>query len=525
MTTWYVRPDTSHSTTRNGLSYETAWGGWSAIVWGGAGVVAGDTLYVCGTHAITSPVAVGNHGATVNNRVTISGGYAADRGSIIASADGGVFLQVPRNYTSITNLTIKANKSFCIYLYAAAPITGVTIEKCVLNGGSASIISLDNTSNVTHTDLTIRNNDFIGGSGSSLGSAISWLGAASGAPLTMLNRVSILNNRFIWCSSTRAVIEMWVQPGANPGTKMTDIVATNNAFIGCSAVAMEIFTGVYGRNSGIRITDNTIHDQKMMGTLGGGFAIGGFGPSTTDGFGANVIARNKGYRLSGVTGMINVFYGTYRVFDNVGEDITTSTIDGTGILFDHGCDSCVAYGNKFSRLMGVPGVYYSGNGITILDATNIEVYGNVIEDAYCGIHFGNKETGQSSNIHNNTFIRCSMAVDVSSTAEKTTNFVRNNIFTAAGAVTSVRVSGGTWTGESNNAFSGFGSSLGHKISATSVTANPELDANYRPRSTALVRKGTYLGGRDFNGKHFYNPPNIGAVDDVTVTPRYGLTQG
>ena len=173
--------------------------------------------------------------------------------------------------------------------------------------------------------------------------------------------------------------------------------------------------------------------------------------------------------------------------------------------------------------MGVPGVYYSGNGITILDATNIEVYGNVVEDAYCGIHFGNKMAGQSSNIHNNTFIRCSMAVDVSTAADKTSNFVRNNIFTATGAVTSVRVSGGIWTGESNNAFSGFGSSLGHAISVTSVTANPELDTDYRPRSTALVRKGTYLGGQDFNGKQFYNPPNIGAVDDVTATPRYALT--
>jgi len=34
MATWYVRPNTSHSGSRNGTSYATAWGGWTEIVWG-----------------------------------------------------------------------------------------------------------------------------------------------------------------------------------------------------------------------------------------------------------------------------------------------------------------------------------------------------------------------------------------------------------------------------------------------------------------------------------------------------------
>ena len=521
MAEWYVRPDTSHSATRDGKLYTTAWGGWSAIVWGASGVKAGDTLYVCGTHAITSSIAIGNHGATVGSRVTISGGYAPDPGFIIVSAVGGVFFQVNRNYTTITNLTVTGNKSYCLYFFAAAAITGVTIDGCTLNGGTASIISLDNTNTTIHTDLTINNTDFIGGSGSTLGSAISWLGASSNAPLTALNRVSVTNNRFTGCTSTRAVIEMWIQDGANAGAKMSDIVLTGNTFTDCGAVAMEIYgktnDGVggsgYGLNTGIRITDNVINNQQAVGTLGGGFSIGGFTQSTTWGFGANIIARNKAYGLRGITGMINVFYGTYQIFKNYGEDITTGTIDGTGILFDHDTRNCVAYGNEFRRLTGVPGIYYSGNGITVLDSTNVRVYGNLVQDAYCGIHIGNKLGGQSSNIHNNTFLNCEMGVDVLSTADKTTNLIRNNLFTGTGAAASVRVNGAAWTGESYNSFYGFSSASNHTLHATSSTVDPQLDANYRPRSTSLVRKGTFLGGKDFYEKHFCSTPNIGAIED------------
>lgn len=47
-TAYYVRPDTTHSATRNGLSYATAWGGFDEIVWASLG--ANNTLWVCGQH-------------------------------------------------------------------------------------------------------------------------------------------------------------------------------------------------------------------------------------------------------------------------------------------------------------------------------------------------------------------------------------------------------------------------------------------------------------------------------------------
>ena len=51
--------------------------------------------------------------------------------------------------------------------------------------------------------------------------------------------------------------------------------------------------------------------------------------------------------------------------------------------------------------------------------------------------------------------------------------------------------------------------------------DPQLDGDLRPRNAEIIRSGTYIGGdRDHNNKHFYNPPNIGAIEDETDTPRY-----
>lgn len=530
MTTWYVRPDTSHSGTRNGQSYDTAWGGWSAITWGGAGVVAGDTLYVCGAHSITSAIAIGNHGATVSNRVTISGGYELDPGSITASADGGVFLQVNRDYTTLTDLTITANTSFALYFFAAAPLAGVTIQKCAFHGGTgAPIINLSAANLQAWSDITIDDCDFIGGSGGTLGAAINWVVAKFGTPVSTLSRITIKNNRFTDCYADRAVVELRLEDECHADSKMADIVITDNTFRDCPTLALEIYgPSVYGINTGIRVTGNKFYDMtanSLPFNIGGAIGIGGFAPSLTSGFGSNVIARNEGYRLQGPTGLINLFYGTYRIFDNYGEDIVATQGDGNGILFDHGCDNCVAYGNKFRRLTGNSILEFTGVGIMVLDATNITVYGNIVDGCKIGVYLGNKAAAQSSNIYNNTFKDCWYAGYYAlSTADMAANLIRNNIFTGQASVPSVLIKGGTMTGESGNCYHGFTNPVGHTLHASDITADPELDSNYRPAAAALTGTGLYLGGRDWTGKTFYNPPNIGAVDVLPLSPRYALKQ-
>ncbi|SFN73536.1 right-handed parallel beta-helix repeat-containing protein [Nitrosospira briensis] len=535
MTTWYVRPDTSHSEIRDGTSHATAWGGWSSIVWGAAGVTAGDTLYICGAHSIASTVSIGNHGATASRRVTISGDYAPDPGSMTVSVTGAVFLTVTRSHTTLDGLTITANTSNGLYLYATTSLVGLTIQRCTFHGGiGAAIVGLSAANGQSYADLTISNNRFIGGSGAPLGGAISWTVAASGLPVSTLSRVTIHGNSFTGCAAGRAVVQLRLEDGANLSSKMADIVITDNIFRDCATLGMEIvgpsLTGnpsYYGINTGIRITGNKFYDMTNTNAafnLGGAMGIGGFGPSLSEDFGSNVIARNEAYRLIGPSGFLNLFYGTYRIFDNYAEDIVASQADGNGLLFDHGCDNTVAYGNYFRRVIGNEATENSGCGIMILDAANITAYGNIFDGCKVGVFIGNKkDTPQSSNLYNNTFLNCSFAgVYALSTANKLGHLVRNNIFTAARPVPSAQVAGGGWTGESNNAFHRFGSGVGHAVQAPHLGVDPELDSDYRPHSAVHKRTGTYLGGKDHYGKHFYDPPNIGGVDDVSATPRYLL---
>lgn len=79
------------------------------------------------------------------------------------------------------------------------------------------------------------------------------------------------------------------------------------------------------------------------------------------------------------------------------------------------------------------------------------------------------------------------------------------------------------TGTKNNV-NGFVSVDRMGILTSTVTVDPLLDDEFRPRAPQLIRAGANLGGRDFYGRQFYQAPNIGAVEDVTDTPRYALTE-
>lgn len=513
MAEWYVRPDSTHGTGLDGKSYEKAWGGWSSIVWGGAGVVAGDTLYVCGAHAHSAGISIGSHGASSSaSPVVISGGYSPDLGTIIFS--GSVFLSAPRNYTTIEDLAIVADTSHCIYMYPSTEIKGATVQRCTLTGGTgAAIVGLAAANGQIHSDLAFIGNDFIGGTGSPLGGAITWTVAASGLPVSNLNRVTIHGNNFTGNSAGRAVVQLRLEDGANALAGMADIVVSDNTFRDCPTLGMEIVgpseTGhpdYYGRNTGIKITGNKFYDMTPTSAtfnLGGAMGIGGFAPSLTEGFGSNIIARNEAYRITGPSGFLNTFYGTYRVFDNYAEDIIASQADGCGILIDHGTQDTILCNNHFRRVTGNEATENSGCGIMILNALTITAYGNIVDGCKIGVYVGNKAAGQSCNVHNNTFRNCSYAgVLFLSTADMTANLIRNNVFTGAASVPSVLIKGGTMTSESGNCYHGFGSATGHTLDASNIDDDPDFDARLSPRATAVKTGGINLGGSDFYGKDF-----------------------
>lgn len=89
-TDWYVREDTTHGGNDDGTSYADAWQELGSIVWGGAGVVAGDELWVSGLHlwADDPPTSAARNfvidanGTDEDTRIIIRGDHPGDPGII-----------------------------------------------------------------------------------------------------------------------------------------------------------------------------------------------------------------------------------------------------------------------------------------------------------------------------------------------------------------------------------------------------------------------------------------------------------
>ncbi|MCF6175002.1 MAG: hypothetical protein L3J71_04505 [Victivallaceae bacterium] len=82
--TWYVRPSGGTYGSEDGTSYVDAWDGFGNIIWGTNGVMAGDTLYICGIHDESLLIgAAGSYGSPI----TIRGDYTGDPGIIDRSVN------------------------------------------------------------------------------------------------------------------------------------------------------------------------------------------------------------------------------------------------------------------------------------------------------------------------------------------------------------------------------------------------------------------------------------------------------
>lgn len=523
MADWFVRPDTSHSGTRNGQSYASAWGGWAEVVWGAGGVLAGDALYVCDSHTYGAIIGTGGQVATQTDRITIRGDYPGHYG-VITFLDGAYYIDANRNYMTFTALTINAANNACISP-GGAPNKGLWITNCTFNCRTDAAIKFRAFNTWGYEDTIISGNTFNGGSGSVGGGCIQWY--VTSAVTSTMKRLTISNNTFSGNSAQRATILLKALYGtASESCTIEDLIVSGNTFENCNGVALEleckktVATKPVGACAGLKVYNNTIRNQGLSGILGGGIVPSGFELSSTPGFGTNDIYDNWCSGLHGLTGFCNPLYGTYRIFNNYAENITTIDIDGCGVLPDHGCHDTVIFGNEFRDIHGDGSPTYSatGFGILVLDASNITCYGNLVVNCQVGIGFGNKTSAssgltQSSSIFNNTFVNCAQhGAYLVGGADNTANLARNNVFTATSTVPAVKVDSAAWTGESYNCFHGFGAPVAHTLAASTMTSDPQLDSASRPKiGSPVIAAGTYLGGMDFYGKEMPARPPIGAI--------------
>lgn len=148
-----------------------------------------------------------------------------------------------------------------------------------------------------------------------------------------------------------------------------------------------------------------------------------------------------------------------------------------------------------NRLIGDKGIYILGATSTADIDSNIVMGqgGNTI-----GIGC---TSGATINARQNTIMAHQRAIELLGTR----NVAMNNLIQSAGSTPIL--------------------AYGRATNYTHLDGNAEVDVLYRPQTVTVKRKGTYVGGKDFYGKQFYNPPNIGAVDDLPATRKYlAITQ-
>lgn len=196
--------------------------------------------------------------------------------------------------------------------------------------------------------------------------------------------------------------------------------------------------------------------------------------------------------------------------------------EGHGFAFDDFSDESVFRRNKSYNNQGA--------GFSINRGDRNQIIGNIA--------YGNWQAGIVCNpsdgtaILNNTFLRNNAGTGRHDAEIKFGGYCRdavasNNILVSTVGYGISRETTDTGFSGVTNAISGHTMAPEKNATVTrTIFAAPKLDERlYRPTAPELIRAGTYLGHKDFNGKQFYNPPNIGAVDDLSATSaRYAFVR-
>lgn len=193
--------------------------------------------------------------------------------------------------------------------------------------------------------------------------------------------------------------------------------------------------------------------------------------------------------------------------------------EGHGFAFDDFTDDSIFIGNKSYN--------NEGAGFSVNRGDRNVLIGNIA--------FGNWQSGMVANptdgtrVINNTFYgnntgAGALAGEIVFNGLCRDGVVSNNIIISNVAYGISRETTDVGFSGTKNNIVMTGGGRAEKTPAVTGTLSvaPQLDSFNRPQADELKRSGAYLGGKDFYGKNFYNPPNIGAVDDVSATPRYLL---
>lgn len=531
MTTWYCRPAGAHGNSQDGTSYDTAWLGWSAVVWGVSGVAGGDTLYLCGTHDLTATVTVGVHGATSGTgKTVIRGDYPGDPGVLSVSV-AGVYFNMNRDYTSLRGVkithTVSATNT-CTFANAS----NIDYTSCEMEKGTTGV---NITSSAAKTDIMVDGchiHDLIG----TLGSTGRGVQLQKSTASIVHARLTVKNCTFDRCLD-RAVSLVSTDTVWST-SPIHDVTITDNIIRNCGSAAI-ILLGCPSDGSDhvpvalrATIARNECRDN---GTPAGD--TGQPGNISVRGWADVLIENNSVWRCTAQGAGIQTAYNrNITIRHNDIREITSGTqtaqfqsglpIDANGIFFDNFTDGGVAYGNYISDLAGT-GHVNSGVGLAFWQARNCRYYGNVVERVQRGCSYGAaEETGCA--VVGNTFADCARGVHKTSSTALLGNIdIRNNVFTGAdGADYGMYSPGNESASWGYNAISGFSTAYsGFTAGTGDITSDPLLnpDGTLKPGSPCIgAGKTLDIPLLAYDGRPFTNPPSIGAREfrqDEAAVPR------
>lgn len=494
MATWWVRPDTSHSATRNGTSYATAWGGWSSIVWGGSGVAAGDTLMVCGEFASATTLSVGAHGGTDGNEVWIRGDYEPDPGRITFSSTANLTL---RSHTEIRGLTITQGSGAGMFINGH---TNVGVEECVFNGtANVPAINCSTASGTNTADIRIRWNTF-----NNVGYALRWLATtASATTATLADMIAEYNTVTNHPANTGSVggFEVRMEVGVDASCFAQRIRFSRNAVSGPGR-AFIVASGGGPPPATDKFTDITFADNEAN-NVGTAFML--YGSQAN-----NHVVRNRVRGTDGLSGGLDVMSsGGVFVAWNDFADHTTTGVDGNSCIIGDLTDGAWVAFNRFRNAQGNTGAVNSGASLMLNACRNVSVYSNLLAGSRYGLWVNDNSSYsgiESLSVTNNTIAAREVAVYLrrisGSPADMGELSMQNNLLIGeqSGAVSMLN----DWPDSPDEDYTWrwmLDAPTGHTFGANGSTDDPEITDGFAPLpSSPLLTQGADLGHlRDIRG--------------------------
>lgn len=425
MAIWFVRPDTSHNVTRDGLSYSTAWGGKSEIIW--ASMTATDTLMICGSHNYTSSFSFSKSGESKGNEFTYNFSYLTDPGSITFT---GSFFINAYNLSHAKLITPKVNgdTASCMWWDGAGNVSNLQIYGGTFNGGSSGI-SIGSKAIADHyfDGVTFKNHS---------GPALSLLLNVGGVTVS---NVTIKNCKFD--TITHEAIRYTVESPAWTTSKFDSVLIESNTFrnVGRSPLWIRTSdvsdTGILPViwNTNIVVKNNNI---RFCGTIAGvngqhgGLAIGACdGASIHNNVIWDVYVTGAGIQTAGNKN-ITIFNNDIRRVRSGTPTINFNSgfpIDGNGIFFDNKTINGVAYNNYIEDLI-TTGIVNSGCALAFWDGAGAIFYNNVVKNCVQGSSYG-AATEYDNAIINNLFINCGTGIKkIGTVAPIGLPLVKNNTY-------------------------------------------------------------------------------------------------